>query len=73
MKTYTLEVLRPESEALVADLLAALHRQHLIRYIEAPTADNPLLLTAEEIEADVLLARQQPGLSREAVRTRLGL
>jgi len=63
----------PDSEVLVADLLAALHRQHLIRYAEAPAADNPLLLTAEEIEADVLLARQQPGLSREAVQARLGL
>lgn len=70
MKTYTLEVLETVNEDLVADILAALQKQHLIEVIESPTAGNPALLGAADIEQDILLARQQPSISLGEARAR---
>jgi hypothetical protein len=73
MKTYTLEVLETANEDLVADILAALHKQRLIDYVEAPQQNNPALLSATEIEQDILTARQQTGLSLNEARARFGV
>lgn len=73
MKTYTLEVLETANEDLVADILAALRKQRLIDYAEAPQPNHPALLSATEVEQDILLARQQPSLSLDEARTRFGV
>jgi hypothetical protein len=73
MKTYTLEVLETANEDLVADILAALHKQRLIDYVEAPQPVNPALLGAAEVEQDILASRRQPGISLGEARTRFGL
>ncbi|RZK17332.1 MAG: hypothetical protein EOO56_18180 [Hymenobacter sp.] len=73
MKTYTLEVLETANEDLVADILAALHKQRLIDYVESPQQNNPTLLSAAEIEQDILTARQQPGLSLSEACARFGV
>ena len=73
MKTYTLEVLEAANEDLVADILAALRKQRLIDYAEAPQPDNPALLRAAEIEQDIIAARQQTGMPLNEARARLGL
>lgn len=73
MKTYTLEVLEAANEDLVADILTALQKQHLIEYVEAPTTSHPTVLTQTEIEQDILTARQQPGISLSEARARFGV
>lgn len=72
MKTYTLEIPEAANEELVADILAALHKQRLIEYVEAPAPDNPALLSPFVIEQDVLAARQQAGISLAQARVRFG-
>lgn len=73
MKTYTLAVPEAANEELVADILAALHKQRLIAYVEAPAPDNPALLSAFAIEQDIVAARQQAGVSLSEARARFGL
>lgn len=73
MKTYTLAVLETANEDLVADILTALQKQHLIEYVEAPTTSHPAFLSRAEVEQDILTARQQPGISLSEARARFGV
>ena len=73
MKTYTLEVLEAANEDLVADILAALRKQRLIEYVEAPQPPNPALLSATEVEQDIMTARQQTSFSLSEARARFGV
>ena len=74
MKTYTLEVLEPANEGLVADILAALQKQRLIDFAETSAAnDSPPLLSQAEVEQDILHARQQPSIPLAEARARFGL
>ena len=73
MKTYTLEVLEAVNEDLVADILAALRKQRLIDFVESTVRDNPISLSQADVEQDVLLARQQPGIPLAEARARFGV
>lgn len=73
MKTYTLEVLEEANEDLVADILAALRKQRLIDFVEAPESGKLVPLSQAEVEQDILRTRQQPGIPLAEARIRLGI
>ncbi|MDQ2772708.1 MAG: hypothetical protein M3Y54_19655 [Bacteroidota bacterium] len=72
MKTYTLDIIAPEDEEMVTQILEALHKRRVIRYAPAPIPPEPQL-TDTEAAADVVRARQQPGISLAEARGRFGV
>ena len=72
MKTYTLDIIAPEDEEMVTQILEALHKRRVIRY--APMAARPApQLTDDEVAADVVRAQQQPAISLAAARAQFGV
>lgn len=70
MKTYTLDIIAPDDEEMVASILEALSKRNVIRFaLAAPWQPA----SEAEIEAQVIAADAQPRLSFAEARQRLGL
>ncbi|HEX8328185.1 MAG TPA: hypothetical protein VF629_11640 [Hymenobacter sp.] len=70
MKTYTLDVLTPADEEMVAAILEALSKRNVIRFaVAAPWQPN----SEEELAAKIAAADAQPRLSFAEARQRLGI
>ena len=70
MKTYTLDVITPDDEEMVAAILEALSKRNVIRFaVAAPWQPQ----SSHELEAHLIASDAQPRLSFAETRQRLGL
>ncbi len=70
MKTYTLDIIAPDDEEMVAAILEALSKRNVIRFaVAAPWQP----LSDDELEARIMASDAQPRLSFAEARQRLGL
>lgn len=70
MKTYTLGVIAPDDEEMVAAILEALSKRNVIRFaVAAPW----LPLSDVELEAQIIASDGQPRISFAEARQRLEL